>query len=446
MARRLELARREYGERHPIVVQARLIDAWASIWRRDHAGAQRQLAEIDTLIGATRGARSLEAAEWWLARRSALEAEPGASDERLRALQRAHDLFKAIDPRHPSIAVALANAGHEYWLREEQAQARERYAQAAAFARGLGDNPSELPMIELKLGQLNEELGDHAAAERAFASAHAKVQQVDPRLGGWAIAAGYAGFLHRRGERERAHAVFAAALKTLPATLSPAGREALLQRAWGEALLAEGRPAEALQALQAAWQSAQQRPGTDQDVRRAALPLARAHAALGDAAAAQPLFRRALDDLARYAPRSMAEGGARVHWADFLAAQGDATAAQAEYRAVLDAAGTRMFEAVPRARLGLTRLAAARGDLDAAEQLAAQARADAERLRVGHDVRLHPELWLMQARLALARGEAAAAARWAEQARDARLRYDGVDAPSARAAGEVLATARHGTP
>jgi hypothetical protein len=442
MARRLELARREYGERHPIVVQARLIDAWASIWHKDHAGAQRQLAEIDALIGATRGARSLEAAEWWLARRSALEAEPAASDERLRALQRALDLFRAIDPRHPSIAVALANAGHEYWLREEQARARERYAQAAAFARGLGDKLGELPMIELKLGQLNEELGDHAAAERAFASAHAKAQHVDPRLGVWAIAAGYAGFLHRRGERERAHAMFAAALKTLPATLSPTGREALLQRAWGEALLAEGRPAEALQVLQAAWQSAQQRPGTDQDVRRAALLLARAHAALGDAAAAQPLFRRALDDFARHAPGSMAEGGARAHWADFLATQGDSTAAQAEYRAVLDAAGTRMFEAVPRAQLGLARLAAANGDLDAAWQQAEQARAGAERLQGGHDVRLHPDIWRTLAQLALQRGDTAAAGQWAERALAASKRYDGADAPAARAAGAIVASAR----
>lgn len=442
MARRLELARREYGEHHPIVVQARLIDAWASIWNKEYATAQRQLAEIDALIGATRGARSLEAAEWWLARRSALEAEPGAGDERLDALQRAHDLFKAIDPRHPSIAVALANAGHEYWLREEQAQARERYAQAAAFTRSLGGNAGELPMIELKLGQLNEEFGDHGAAERALASAHAQVQQVDPRLGGWAIAAGYAGFLHRRGERDRAHAVFAAALKTLPATLSPTGREALLQRAWGEALLAEGRPAEALPVLQAAWQAAQQRPGTDQDVRRAALPLARAHAALGDAAAAQPLFRRALDDFARHAPGSMAEGGARVSWADLLAAQGDSAAAQAQYRAVLDGAGARLFEAVPRAQLGLARLAAARGDLEAAWQQAEQARAGAERLQAGHDVRLHPEVWRTLAQFALQRGDAAAAARWAERALAASERHDGPDAPSVRRARELLAAAR----
>jgi hypothetical protein len=442
MARRLELARREYGERHPIVVQARLIDAWATIWHKDFAGAQRQLAEIDALIGATRGARSLEAAEWWLARRSALEAEPGTSDERLHALQRAHDLFEALDPRHPSIAVALANAGHEYWLREEQAQARERYAQAAAFVRDLGGNVGELPMIELKLGQLNEELGDHAAAERAFASAHAKVQHVDPRLGGWSIAAGYAGFLHRRGERERAHAMFAAALKTLPATLSRTGHEARLQRAWGDALLAEGRPAEALPVLQAAWQAAQQRPGSDQDVRRAALLLARAHASLGQADQARELFRRALADFARHAPGSMAEGGARVHWADFLAAHDDSAAAQAEYRAVLDAAGARLYEPVPRAQLGLARLAAARGDVDAAWRLAEQAHASAGQISGGHDVRLHAQVWRTLALLAQQRGDSAAAVQWAARALAASEAYDGSAAMSVRTARELLAAVR----
>jgi hypothetical protein len=447
MARRLELARQEYGERHPIVLQARLTDAWASIWHKDYAGAQRQLAEIDALVGVTRGAHSLEAAEWWLARRSALEADPGAADERARALQRALDLFEAIDPRHPSIAVALANAGHEHWQREEHAQARDRYAQAAAaFARGRGGNASDLALIELKLGQLHEELGDHAAAERAFASAQARAQRLDPRLGRWQITAGHAGFLHRRGERERAHALFAAALQTLPATRSPTGREAGLQLAWGEALLAEARPAEALPVLQAAWQAVQQRPGSDPDVRRAALLLARAQAALDRTDEARPLFRRALDEFARHAPGSMAESAARVHWAAFLAQQGDAAAAQAEYRAVIDGAGPRRVEPVLRARLGLATLAAARGELEAAWRLADQARTDAERLTGGHDVRLQAEVWRTLAQLAQRRGDPAAAAQWAERALAASARHDGADSAPVRAARALLAAASAPTP
>lgn len=443
MARRLELARREYGERHPIVVQALIIDAWASIWHKDHAGAQRQLAEIDALIGATRGARSLEAADWWLARRSALETDPGAGDERLRALQRALELFEALDPRNPNIAVALANAGAEHWLREEFAQARESYARSAeAFARGRQGHSGDLVMIELKLGQINFELGDHASAERAFASAYARTQRAGEPTSAWSLVAGYAGFLHRRGERERAHDMFAAAVKALPATPSPTGHEASLQRAWGGVLLAEGRPAEALPVLQAAWQAAQQRPGTDQDVRRAALLLARAHAALGQADEARPLFRRALDDFARHAPGSMAEGSARVHWAALLAQQGDASAAQAEYRAVLDAAGQRLYEAVPRARLGLATLAAARGDLDAAWRLAEQARVDAERLTVGHDVRLHAEVWRTLAQVAQQRGDTATAAMWAERALAASARHDGSESAPVRAARALLVAAQ----
>jgi hypothetical protein len=445
MARRLELARREYGERHPIVVQALIIDAWATIWHKEYARAQVQLAEVDKLIGATRGARSLHAADWWLARRSSLEADPSAADERLRALQRALDLFQALDPRNPNIAVALANAGAEHWLREEFAQARERYAHAAdAFARSRPGHAGDLVLIELKLGQVNFELGDHQSAERAFASAYERTQRTGDPTSAWSLVGGYGGFLHRRGERERALAIFAPALKALPAKSSPTGHEASLQRAWGGVLLAEGRAAEALPVLQAAWQVAQRRPGTDQDVRRAALLLARAHAELGQADDARTLFRRALDDFARHAPGSMAEGSAREQWATFLAQQGDAATAEAEYRAVIAGAGSRLFEAIPRAHLGLAKLAATRGDLDAAWRLAEQARADAERLTVGHDVRLHAQVWRTLAQLALQRGDATGAAQWAGRALTASQAHDGPAATSVREARQLLATA--GTP
>jgi tetratricopeptide (TPR) repeat protein len=445
MARRLELARREYGERHPIVVQALIIDAWARIWHKEYATAQRQLAEVDAIIGATRGTRSLHAADWWLARRSALESDPGAAEERLHALQRALDLFQALDPRNPNVAVALANAGAEHWLREEFAQARERYAQAAeAFARSRPGHAGDLVLIELKLGQVNFELGDHQSAERAFASAYARTQRAGDPTSDWSLVAGYGGFLHRRGERERALAVLMPAVKALPAAPSPTGHEASLQRTWGGVLLAEGRPAEALPVLQAAWRVAQQRPGSDQDVRRAALLLARAFAALGRADEARPLFRRALDDFSRHAPGSMAEVSAREHWAAFLAQQGDAAAADAEYRAVIAGAGSRLFEAIPRAHLGLATLAAARGDLDVAWRLAEQARAGAERLTVGHDVRLHADVWRTLAQLALQRGDAAGAAQWAGRALTASQVHDGAAATSVRDARQLLAAA--GTP
>jgi serine/threonine protein kinase/tetratricopeptide (TPR) repeat protein len=446
MARRLELARGHYGERHPVVIQARIVDVWASIWHKHFAAARRQLDEIDAVIGATRGARTLEAAEWWLARRSAFEVDAAGSSERMRSLQRALELFEALDPRHPSVAVTLANIGEELRRRGEFAAAREHYAQAAAAferRRQVGGN-GDLALIQLKLGQLSFELGDHAAAERAFADAHRTGRHMLASTGPWAIAAGYGTFLHRRGERARAHELYAAALQTLPATTSRMAREAVLQRSWGEALLAEGRPAEALPVLRAAWQAAQTQPGSDEDPRRAALLLARAHAALGDADAARPLFRRALDDFARHEPGSLAECSARVHWAEFLAARGDTAAAQAELKAVLDVAGMRSTDAVPRAQLALARLAAARGEHDAARASAEQARTSAERLTTGHDVRLHPQIWRTLAQLALQRGDATAAAQWARRALTASEAYDGPAAASVRDARELLAAA--GTP
>lgn len=443
MTRRLELARKHYGERHPIVIQARLTDAWASIWQRDFATARRDLEDIDAVIGATRGTRSLEAAEWWLARRSAFEAEASAAELRLQSLQRALDLFQSLDPRHPSVVVTLANMGHELMQREEYAKARDRYAQAAAeFGRVRQGNIGDLALIELRLGRLGFYLGDYAAAERAFADAYRNSERMDGSVGRWSIAAGYAGFLHKRGERERARAIYDAVFPTLPATMSPSAREATLQRSWGEALLDEGRAQQALPVLRAAWQAVQYRPGAPDDLPRTALLLARAHAAQGEDDAARAMFRRALDDYAHHAPRSLAACSARVYWAEFLAVQGDVAAARAELEGVIEVVGSRATDVLPRAELALARLAAARADLHEASRLAERARASAERLTVGHDVRLHADIWRLLARLAQQHGDTAAATRWAERALAASELHDGVDAASAAEARALLAAAR----
>jgi tetratricopeptide (TPR) repeat protein len=441
--RRLELARREYGERHPVVMQARIVDAWSSLWHRDYAAAATQLEQIDALLGATRGARSLEAAEWWMARAVSLDITPGAGARRVQALERALQLFETLDPRNASIVAVLGNLGNEHLRAEQFERARERLQQAVqAFARVRQGDVGDVAVIEQKLGRVYFQLGDPAAAEQALRDALRKSERRSGAIGHWNSAEAYGTLLHQRGERARAHELFAAALATLPPTMSPMAREAPLQRGWGAALLAEGRPQEALPVLQAAWQAAQARPGAEEDPRRAALLLARTHAALGQADAARPLFERALGDLARHAPRSQEACTARLHWAEFLAAQGSPAAAQAEYRAVIDLAGARLFEAVPRARLGLAALHAAGGRLDEARQAAEQAQAEAERMTAGHDVRLHAAVWRTLAQIALLRGDAAAASAWAERAMAASERHDGPDAPSVRLARELLAAAR----
>jgi serine/threonine-protein kinase len=441
--RRTELARREYGERHPIVVQARLVEVWSTLWHRDHAAAATLLEHIDALIGATRGARSLEAAEWWMAHAISLEVAPGAGPRRVAALQRALGLFEALEPRHASIVPVLGNLGNEHLRAERFELARDRLQQAVrAFETVRRGDIGDVAVMQQKLARVHFHLGDAAAAEEAAREAYRKSARMPGAVGHWNSAEAFGTLLHKRGDRERARALFADALATLPPTMSPMAREAPLQRGWGAALLAEGRPKDALPVLQAAWQASQTRPGAEEDPRRAALLLARAHAALGDSDAARPLFARAIDDLARLAPRSQEACEARVHWGEFLAAQGDAAAAQAEFRAVLDVAAGRLFEAVPRARLGLASLAATDGRLDEAWQAAEQARAEAERMTAGHDVRLHDAIWRTLSQLALQRGDAAAAAQWAEQALSASERHDGADAPSVRRARELLAAAR----
>jgi tetratricopeptide (TPR) repeat protein len=441
--RRIELARREYGERHPIVVQARIVDVWSSLWHREYAAAAAHLAQIDALIGATRGTRSLEAAEWWMARAVSLDVTPGAGPRRVEALERALDLFGSLDPRNGSVVAVLGNLGNEHLRAERFETARERLQQAVqTFGNSRQGDVGDVAVIEQKLVRVHFQLGDAAAAEQAARDTLSKARRMPGAVGHWNSAEAYGTLLHKRGERESAHAVFAEALATRPPAMSPMGREAALQRGWGAALLAEGRPREALPVLQAAWEAAQARPGAEEDPRRAALLLARAHAALGDGGQARPLFERALDDYARHAPRLQEACDARVHWGDFLAAQGDAASAHAEYLAVLEVAGTRLFEAVPRARLGLASLAAAQGRLDEAWAAAEQARAEAERMTAGHDARLHDAVWRLLAQLALQRGDAAAAAQWAEKALAASERHDGPDAPSVRRARELLATAR----
>ncbi|WP_284619209.1 serine/threonine-protein kinase [Aquabacterium humicola] len=442
-ARRLALARAHYGERHPLVIDALLTEAWSLIFSQQRDEARRRLDAIDALIGVRAGARSLQAAEWWLAQAQALQAVPGAGDERMRALQRAIELFGRLDADHPSYLAALANAGNEHLKRGEPAAARDRYLQAlAAGRRQRQPEAGDLAMTQRNLALALHQLDDQTGAANAFREAERLSRSAGVQLPThWMVIDEYARFLHRRGEREAAFRLYDETLPLLPTPpgSGATGHDAMLLRSWGEALLAEGRAAQALPPLEAAYRVIVARPDREADRRHAAVLLARALAALGRGEEAQRLFREALDDYARHEPAgAVAACDARVRYAQWLADTGQSPAAAAEFDAVLRAAGERPIAAASLAQMGLAKIALARGDTASARRHGDQALQAAQQLRGAFDLRVQPEVWRDRAALALALGDRAQAQELAARALQASQRLDGESAAASRAARELM--------
>ena len=76
MKRRVTLARRLYGEHHPVVIEGAITEAWASIYTQHFSEANRELSHADALLHEAHLDQSALRGEWWLARDRALESTP----------------------------------------------------------------------------------------------------------------------------------------------------------------------------------------------------------------------------------------------------------------------------------------------------------------------------------------------------------------------------------
>jgi serine/threonine-protein kinase len=446
--RRLAAAREYYGERHPVVLAALLDEASRAKDQLDRPEALRLLDTLDPLIRSAGLDRTAYRARWWLIRGQVLLADSSSADEQSAALRGAAELFAEVAPTDPARVTALADLGTSYQNRLDYASARIYLEQSIAVSDDVKDrNDAELATIYGNLGQISQNLGDFAAADEAYARAEQIIRRTygESRPFHWIPAANRARAAHLGGNRERAGALFAALLESIPPDSNH--HDAVEAREWyAGCLAAEGRALEALPLLEDAERFYQNTPLYDYELPRVRATLGDAYDRVGRADDARRMLREALEwRVANAPPDFQTVLASRERWGRFLLSQGDTAEAETQFREVIRQAGGRSLSHIALAHGGIARVALARADLATALSASRAALDLYENVTGFRDVRMGPYLWLIHSEVLRQSGDAQGARAWATQALDARRRFDHPSAASIAEAEAALQAADSGT-
>ncbi len=431
--RYLAMAREHHGESHPLVLAARLSEAVHATNQYQHARALRLLDELDPMIRRAGLDRSALRASWWLARGQALFPDSSRLDEQRAALRTAADLFAQIAPDHPERVTALADLGTTYQNHMDYVPARRYLEESIAVGSSVkGRNDAELATIYGNLGQLTHNLGDFEAADQAYARAEEIIRRTygESHNKHWIPAAHRARAAHLGGNRERAHALFGALLKSIPADSKH--HDAFEAREWyASCLAAEGRAREALPFLEQAEQFYRGTVAYDYELPRLRATLGDAYDRAGRLEEARAMLLAALEKRTALSPPEFQTVlASRERWGRFLLTQGDVAGAAAQFDEVIRQARGRRLSHIALAHGGSARVALTRADL-ATARIASNAAVDLfERVTGFRDVRMGPYLWLVHSEVLRRSGDREAARVWATRALEARRRYDDPSAPS----------------
>jgi eukaryotic-like serine/threonine-protein kinase len=438
----LTLARRHYGEAHPIVLTALLDQASAAADRLERAQAARLLETLDPLIRRAGADRTMLRARWWLIRAQTLLSDSSKAEEQLAALSKAEDLFAEVAPSHPVRVTVLADIGTVHFNHDRLTAAREFYNRSIALAETLQDrNDAELATIHGNVGAMFLNTADFAAADEAFARAEQVIVRTYGKghLAHWRHAAIRARTAHLGGNRERAESLFAELFKYIPED-SPHHQAYAAREFYGTCLAAEGRPAQAVPLLEKAEQFYQHTPMYDIELPRIRLVLGDAYDRAGRTDDAHNALKWALDKrIATLPPESQPLLAARERWGRFLVSSGDVSGAAEQFTQIIEHAQGRNLAHIALAHGGLARVALTRGDLDTALSASASALELFDQVTGFRDVRMGPYLWLIHSDVLRRSGDREGASEWAKRALDARRRYDH---PSAASIAEAEAAVR----
>jgi eukaryotic-like serine/threonine-protein kinase len=439
--RHLVAARRYYGEKHPIVLAALLADAVRAKDKTDYPDALRQLNVLDPMIHDAGLDRTTLRAQWWLIRGQALLEDSSKVQEQLAALRKAADLLADVGPADPMRVTVLADLGTVYSRRMDFGPAREFMEKAVAISAVVKNrDDAELATIFGNLGQIFIYLGKFDEADNAYEHATQIIQRTYGVSSSqtWFVAAQRARAAHLGGNRAKALALFDALLKVLPDT---ADLEATEAREWYAGCLAsEGRPSEALPALEAAERTYQSTHQTDFQLPRVRATLGDAYARAGRVDDARRMLKAALDQwLASYPPDFQPVLAIRERWGRFLLSQGDLAGATAQFQEVVQQAHGRSFVHVALAYGGIARVALAQGDNSGALSASAEAVGGFDAVTGFRDVRMGPYLWLIRSETLRKTGDVRRAREWAQRALEASRLYDH---PSADSIAEAEAAVR----
>lgn len=423
--RQLSLALEHFGPLHPTLLEGQIEAATRAYRRGELADCRRLLALADDGLRQAGRDRDPLRASWWMAQGNCLRDQPGQSNARIDALQRAVTLFEQTAPGQRGQISALSELATEHSTQGRFNEAITRYRQALTMAEAWpGRNEAELQTLHGNLGVALQQSGDLDGAAIAFGHA----ADVAERTSGadfstaWVPRSRHARTLHLAGRRLEALALFDRLLSQV-ATHADLPDAQVVREEAGERLAAEGNPAAGLPLLRQAESAYRRNAQYEFDLRRVRRHLGDALARLGRRDEAGAVLRQALADYeAHDDARRQPVLAMRERWARFLLECGEAAAAAPQFQRVLDDAANPRWVHVLLAHAGLARLALLRGDAATALQHSAQAFEGWATLEGFHDVRMQAYLQRVRAAALEAGGGPAAV----EEAR--RLRANALSA------------------
>jgi|GEM_PF-658411 len=334
----IELARRVHGPAHPAIIDGLIDDAQHAAGRNDYDAARAGLGTADPLIRTAGLDQAVERARWWQVQSSLLAGNDAERRQSEQALGHAIALFARVAPNDPGYVRALDSLAFRTVARDP-AQAEQLYLRAIAAAAGSHDrDDAELQHLTYPgLAQAREDQGDFAGAELAYQAAADLARRTygETHSTAWVPAAQHAWMVHRQGERERAHVLFAQLLENIPRDWNEDSYAAYAREFYASCLAAEGRALEAIPLLEAAQKVYLEKPSVDYELRRNRLILGDAYARVGRIAEARTMIQASLDErIAKDAPDARSVLDARERWSRLLLEQGDFDAAQAQFREI----------------------------------------------------------------------------------------------------------------
>ena len=444
-----ELARKRYGDLHPVVISSLIDEAGDASDRNDFKPALQILDQVDPLLQRAGLDNTELRARWWSVRGDALSADFETRAERVKALQNAVDLYAKIAPESSGYVGALNEMGNELAGQMNDVEASKYFARAIGIAEKTPDrNDAGLQQLYGNLANTLLYQGDFDGAEKAYA----RVAEVARQTTGehhhryWVPAANYAATVHVRGDRERAQQMFAALLPLLPEQPQPQQvyDAAFVREVYARCLSNEGRAQLAIPLLESVRQQYTQGQLYEFDLRRVSLALGDAYDLAGRTDDARQTLKALLDEwAAKGAPDFYPVLSTRERWGRFLLGQGDLAGAEEQFNEVVAQAHGRRLTPIVLTHGGLARLALARGDLATAAAESNAAIDMFEHVDGFRNVRTGPYLWLIRAEALRRSGDNGRAREWAQRALDASRHYDDPSAASIRnAQAAVQATGR----
>jgi serine/threonine-protein kinase len=441
--RRLALARKLYGADDPRVVEDTIELSASLSAQKNVPDAAALLEDIRAPLLARFGPVSHQRAEWLMAHAYTVRAQRHGAALAEADDQAAIDILQKYFPGSTEYPQALQDLATNEYIREEYAAdlANTEKMRQAEIATHTYDKVEALQYGN-DIASALENCGQASAADAAY---QAQLDQAEKLLGKDSPFYRYplihrAELLHLRGDRAQADRLFETADVLLARPGIP--NHATLNRLYGNALLREGRAADAIPRLQNAL--AASRASKSAYVTRVYADeqsLGEAYAAVGRAADARKLLGDAranwMDELG---PASVHALAAREVWARFLLSQGDEAGAMAELTAMLEAAGGAPSAPAALAASDLAIVATTHGDMAQADARSARALQWLDATTVEYDARDRIGVWLARAQVLAAAGRKAEARGLATQAVAAGERMDAPESPRLARAKAILAS------